>query len=124
MPEKKSRILVAEDEKPIAHALELKLTSAGFNVTVVGDGEAALEAIATSNFDLIILDIMMPKKNGFEVLQALKDKQNKTPVTIASNLGQPEDLARAKALGAKDYFIKSDTSLAGIIEHVKSLLEK
>jgi DNA-binding response OmpR family regulator len=65
---------------------------------------------------------MMPKKDGFSVLQDLKDGANKVPVIVSSNLSQQDDFAKAKALGASDYFVKSDTTIAEVVERVKIAL--
>lgn len=112
------KVLIAEDEKPMATALGLKLSSAGFEVTSVYDGEAAVSALTQTQFDLIILDLVMPKKDGFFVLTELKRLGIMTPVIVTSNLSQEEDMKRARALGAKDYFVKSDTTLAQITDIV------
>lgn len=120
------RILVAEDEKPMARALEIKLSKAGFKVEVAYDGEDALQRIQKNggkSFDLIILDLVMPKKDGFEVLTALKAAKIKTPVIVTSNLSQEEDAKRAKALGARDYFIKSNTPITEITAYVRKFLK-
>lgn len=119
---KPKRILIAEDEKPMANALGLKLRSAGFETTLVYDGESAISAVQASPFDLLILDLVMPKKDGFFVLTELKKLKITTPVIISSNLSQEEDIKRAKELGARDYFIKSDTTLAEIVEKVKQAM--
>ncbi len=116
------RILIAEDQKPMANALGLKLSSVGFQTQIVADGEAAITAAQSTPFDLIILDLVMPKKDGFAVLTELKKLQIATPVIVCSNLSQEEDSQRAKSLGAKDYFIKSNTTLAQIVDKVKLLV--
>lgn len=113
------RILIAEDEKPMANALGLKLRSVGFETTLVYDGESAISTVQGTSFDLIILDLVMPKKDGFFVLTELKRLKIATPVIVSSNLSQEEDIKRARELGARDYFIKSDTTLAEIVEKVK-----
>ncbi|MEK9143005.1 MAG: response regulator [Patescibacteria group bacterium] len=115
------RILIAEDEKPMANALGLKLRSAGFETTLVYDGESAIASVRASSFDLILLDLVMPKKDGFFVLAELKKLKIATPVIVSSNLSQEEDIKRARELGARDYFIKSDTTLAQIVEKVKQV---
>jgi len=117
------KILIAEDEKPMAHALDLKLKHSGFETKVVFDGQEALEAIKAEKFDLILLDLMMPKKDGFAVLTEMKNQQNTTPVIVLSNLSQAEDEERAKKMGAKDYFIKTDIPLTEIIEQIKKVLK-
>lgn len=113
-------ILIAEDEKPMAKALELKLTKAGFEVVVVGSGEDVMTTIASQSFDLILLDILMPGMNGFDVLQQLQGKNLK--IIVTSNLGQPEDIVKAKSLGAIDYMIKSNVSLSDIVAKVTSFV--
>lgn len=115
------KILIAEDEKPMANALNLKLTSAGFETEVVYDGEATIEAFKKSKYDLLILDLVMPKKDGFIVLEELKKMKITTPIVVASNLGQSEDKKRAMELGARGYFVKSDTTLTQIIEQIKKI---
>lgn len=116
-------ILIAEDEKPMANALNLKLQSVGFETHVVNDGEAAIAALKESKYDLLVLDLVMPRNDGFYVLGEIKKLNIMIPSIVISNLGQEEDKIRAKDLGALYYFIKSDTSLAAIIEQVKKVLE-
>jgi DNA-binding response OmpR family regulator len=115
----KKRILIAEDEKPLSHALELKLSFSGFDITVVNNGDDAVSTASKEDFDLILLDIVMPGKNGFEVLEELKKIGKKIPVIMLSNLSQQEDIEKAKQLGAVDFFIKSDTPLSDIVTMVK-----
>lgn len=121
MPEKK-RILIVEDEKPMARALEIKMNNSGFEAKVAADGQMALDILATEKFDIILLDLVTPRKNGFEVLEELKTRGNATPVIISSNLSQAEDIERAKALGARDYFVKSNTPISKVVEHVIDVL--
>lgn len=116
------RILIAEDEKPMANALSLKLSSAGFDITLVYDGESAISAAQKTPFDLIILDLILPKKDGFFVLGELKKLKIETPIIVCSNLSQEEDIKRARELGAIDYYIKSNTTLAEIVEKVKQIV--
>jgi len=121
MSKQLKRVLVVEDEKPIARALELKLNRSGFEAKAVFGGEDALKALKKEKFHLIVLDLIMPKIDGFAVLSKLKARKDKTPVIVITNLGQEEDLRRAKKLGALDYFVKSDTPIADIVEHIKKL---
>lgn len=118
----KRKILIAEDEKPMARALEAKLLRSDFDVRVAYDGEEALEILKNDPCDLIILDIMMPKKNGFEVLEELKKEKSKIPVIISSNLGQDNDIKTALELGAKGYFVKSETPIMEIVKIVQKTL--
>lgn len=116
------RILIAEDEKPLARALELKLTHAGFTVQVVNNGADALTSIAAGPpFDLMLLDLIMPKVDGFTVLQTLHDQRATVPVIVLSNLSQEEDAKKAKRLGAKEFFVKSNTPIASIVTYIHQL---
>lgn len=117
------KILIAEDEKSIAKALQIKLSLAGFEVEIAVNGEEALTLMKGKKFDLLLLDIMMPKKDGFSVMEEMKKNKNKTPIIILSNLSQEEDAVRARNLGAIDFFIKSNTPLADILVKVKKHLE-
>lgn len=116
------KILIVEDEKPMANALQIKLQASGFYTKTAENGEEALKALKNENFDLVLLDLIMPRLDGFGTLEAMKEKGIKVPVIIASNLGQTNDIERAKNLGAIDYFIKSNISIAEIILKIKRAL--
>jgi len=119
------KILVAEDDNFLANAYRLKLTKAEFEVKLVTDGEEALQALQTFTPDLIILDLVMPKKDGFAVLEELKnsDKWKHIPVLVASNLGQSEDIVKATKLGADDYIVKTDLSMKNLLVKINSFLQ-
>lgn len=119
MPKK---ILIAEDDKYLASAYRVKLQKSDFDVKIASNGEQALAELKTFKPDLLLLDLVMPQKDGFYVLEQMQsDPQlKKVPVIVASNLGQPEDIDKAKKLGAKDYIVKSNMSLADIINKIKS----
>lgn len=121
MPTKK-KVLIVEDEKPMARALEIKLNNSGYEAKVAYDGQNALDILAVEKFDIILLDLVTPRKDGFDVLEEMKTRGDKTPVIISSNLSQSEDIDRAKALGAKDYFVKSNTPIMKVVEHVRNVL--
>ncbi len=116
-------ILIAEDEAPLSHALELKLTHAGYKVTVAHDGAEAIEYLKKTKFDAVLLDIIMPNVDGFGVLEFMQKEGIKTPAAVSSNLGQEVDMERAKKLGAVDYLIKSNTPIAEIVKRVEHLLK-
>lgn len=116
------KILIIEDENTLTQVLELKLSRAGFIVRVAYDGEDGLAQLEKEVFDLILLDILMPKIDGFGVLKRLMNLHVNTPVIVLSNLGQEKDIQRIKALGANNFFIKSNTSINVIIDAVKKLL--
>ncbi len=117
------KILIIEDEKPMARALELKLTHAGFEAKAVFNGEDGVELVQKETYALILLDLIMPKMDGFKVLETLKEKKIKTPVIVLTNLSQEDDEKRAKELGAKEFFIKSSTPIASIVERVIQFLK-
>ncbi len=116
------KILIIEDERPIAHAMELKLKKAGFDAQIAPNGEEAVKILEKGEFDLALLDLVMPKLDGFGVLEEVKNKKIKTKIIVTSNLSQDDDIKKAKSLGAIDFLVKSDTSIVGIVERVKSVL--
>ncbi len=118
------KILIVEDEKALATVLSLKLTNSGFETKVVYNGDDALTSLKGGGFDLVLIDIMMPKRDGFSVLESLKKQGNTTPLFVMSNLGQEEDIAHVKSLGAKEYIVKADTSPAEITARVEKFLGK
>ncbi len=117
------KILVVDDEKPLANALVLKLAHEGFEATAVYDGEQAIDALDKDKYDLILLDLIMPAMDGFSVLEKIKEKGIKSPVVVSSNLSQNEDFNKAKSLGAVDFFVKSDTPISDIIGKINKILE-
>lgn len=114
------RVLIVEDERPLAHALELKLTHEGYEATVAGNGKEGLDLILQGNFDVVLLDMMMPVMDGFQVLKELQKLEKPPVVFVLSNLSQREDEARVLEAGARKYFIKSDTPLSIIVDEVKN----
>jgi len=122
MTDNPKKILVVEDEKPLLHALELKLRHEGFIVTTAADGQICLDLIAKQRFDVLLLDLVMPIVDGFQVLQKLQDAPNKpSTIFVLSNLSQTEDEQRVRTLGAQKLFIKSDTALSVIVDEIKKL---
>lgn len=103
-----SRILVAEDDDLLAELVEHKLTEAGYAVERVGDGEAALQAVQDQPPDAILLDIMLPGMDGFEVLRTLKadPATRPVPVMILTGRGLEQDVVNGLNLGASDYLVK------------------
>lgn len=121
---KTKKILIAEDEKPMAKALTLKLKNSGFEIIVAHDGNEAMNYIKKENLDLILLDIMMPEKDGFSIMEEMKKKKIKIPVMVLSNLSQESDIKKAENLGALGFFIKSNTPISEIVNDVKKKLSK
>ena len=117
-------VLVAEDDIFYANVYKLKLTKEGYDVEVAPNGEWAIRYAQKRKPDLILLDLVMPIKDGFETLRDLKADPNlkDVNVVILSNLGQEEDIEKAKKLGALDYWVKTDISIQELIEQVKKYL--
>jgi len=117
----KIKILMVEDDKFLQKILSTKFAKDGFDVRLASDGEEGVKAIAADRPDIILLDLIMPKMSGFDVLAELgTGKIGPMPtVIVLSNLDQPEDIARAKRLGAADFMVKSDVSMNQIVQRVK-----
>ncbi len=118
------KILVAEDDKFLSSAYRFKLTKAGFEVQIAGDGAELLKILETYTPDLILLDLVMPVMDGFTTLQniRLNPKYKSIPIVVASNLGQKEDVDRTKELGATDFVVKSDLSLDMLVEKINKMV--
>lgn len=117
-------VLVVEDDSFLAKAYQMKLSKVGFEVLVANDGIEALEQLAQTKPDIMLLDLVMPRKDGFETLQEIQQHPDwkSLPIIVASNLGQQEDIDRAKKYGATEFVIKSDMSLEEIINRIKTHL--
>ncbi len=115
------KILLIEDEEIMIDLLQRKLTMEGYEISVTRDGEEGLKAMREVKPDLILLDIIMPKMGGFEVMTEMqKDKTlAKIPVIVISNSGQPVEIDRAQKLGAKDWLIKTEFDPQEVVEKVK-----
>jgi len=125
MKEQKT-ILLVEDNVFLSNLLKLKLEKEGFKVIQVFEGgKVTKEFLSTQKVDLILLDIILPDKNGFEILKEIKKDPalTKIPVIVLSNLGQEEDILKGKKLGVNDYFIKAKDPIETIIKKIKTLLK-
>ncbi len=126
MADEKIKILLIEDEEMLANMYETKFQNEGFNIVKALDGEAGLNKAKEFLPDFILLDIIMPKMDGFAVLKALKE-DNKTkniPVMLLTNLGQEEDMQRGEDLGVIGYLVKANTTPSEVVEAVKNKLIK
>jgi len=123
MPETPKKVLIVEDERLIAKPLAMKLQFSGFEVKNAYDGEEALAMLAKEKFDIVLLDLMMPRVDGFDVLTEMKKRGDNTQVIVATNLNQEADVSKVLELGVTSYYVKSDTSLDEIVENVKRALE-
>lgn len=124
MSEKKYKILLAEDDQFIARAYKDGFEQAGFEVVAAVDGVETVKKIRSEKPDLLLLDLVMPIKSGFGVMEEIKaDETIKVPVLVLSNLSQESDIKKSKELGAIDYIVKSNISMKEVIEVVKKYLK-
>jgi len=117
------KILIVEDEEALANVLEAKLIKEGHEVQVSYNGEDGYESIKSWQPDLILLDIVMPKMNGYEVLEKMKDENIVIPVIIISNSGQPVEIEKTKKLGAVDHLIKTEFEPQEVVDKVSRYLD-
>ncbi|KKS90217.1 MAG: Response regulator receiver domain protein [Microgenomates group bacterium GW2011_GWC1_43_11] len=117
-------ILIVEDDTFLSSTYRLKFTKVGFTVYIAMDGQEAINILQNVRPDVILLDLVMPVKDGFTVLSEVKanDQYKTIPVIVTSNLSQKEDIDKAKGLGAADFIIKSDVSLDDLVKKVQNLL--
>jgi len=122
MPKK---ILIVEDDKFLRELISRKLSDEGFDVAEAIDGEEGVKKAKAENPDLILLDLILPGIDGFEVLSKTKEDPNSAsiPVIILSNLGQKEEVEKGLKLGAADYLIKAHFTPGEIIEKIKIILK-
>ena len=125
MKNKKYKILLAEDDQFLCKALKDKLKRDNFSVNLVSNGNEVLPAVKKDKPDLILLDIMMPGKNGFEVIQEVRSEEDfkNLPIIIISNLGQENDIKKGIELGAVGYIVKSDLSISEVAKKAREYLE-
>jgi len=118
------KILVVEDEQILLRALNVELLSQGFEVLSAKDGETGLRLINEEKPGLVLLDLILPKMHGFEVLKAIKSNEDtkEIPVIILSNLGQDSDIKKAEELGAAGYFVKASTDLSELSKIINKIL--
>ena len=122
-----SKVLLVEDDPFLSSLLKNRLQKEGLEVILARDGEEALNSLKSGKPDLILLDLILPKKSGFEVMEEMRNdpqiQSQEMPIIIISNLGQPEDISRGQELGAIEYFIKAKTSIDELVEKIKGFLE-
>ena len=117
----KKKILIVEDEEIVLGLLQKKLSQEGYETSVARDGEEGLKKMREIKPDLILLDIVMPKMGGFEVMEEMQKDSGlkKIPVIVVSNSGQPVEIDKARELGAKDWLIKTEFDPQEVIDKVK-----
>jgi two-component system, OmpR family, alkaline phosphatase synthesis response regulator PhoP len=118
-------VLIIEDDKFFRDLLVLKLKNEGFKISEALDGEEGLKKAKNEKPDVIILDLIIPGADGFAFLAAVKKDPSteKIPVIVLSNLGQSEDIDRAKSLGASDYLVKAQISPIEAVDRIKAVLK-
>lgn len=119
-----TKILIVEDDRTLLKMYQTKLTLENFEVEAAYDGEEGLEKLKTTSPNLVLLDLAMPKLDGFEFLKKMMADASlkKIPVVVFSNLGQESDVEKAKDLGAKDYLIKANLTPKQVVEKIKQYL--
>lgn len=120
-----TKILVVEDDPFIADIYLLELESKGYSAEVATNGREAIEKLGKESYDLILLDVVMPEKDGFSTLSEIKANPSiKTPVIILSNLGQESDIKKAMSFGADDYIVKTHFTPREVLKKIEELLKK
>lgn len=118
------KIVIVEDEEALARVLKEKFETEEFEVELAMDGKVALPIIKKFRPDLVLLDLMLPKRDGIDVLKDIKSDRDleNLPVIVLSNLDGDEDIKQAIGLGAKDYFVKSQHPIKEVVEKVRDFL--
>jgi DNA-binding response OmpR family regulator len=119
-------VLLVEDDQFLASMYAEKLLGVGYRVLTASDGDVGLRLAATEHPDLVLLDVLLPRLDGFEVLRRLKanDATRHLPVIILTNLGEEEDVERGKSLGAVDYLIKAHFVPTEVVEKISQTLTR
>lgn len=118
--------LLVEDEEVLLRAIYLSLHGEGYTVATATDGESALNMANRLKPNVILLDLLLPKMDGFEFLKKIKaiPTLKDIPIIVLSNLGDDTDISKAKKLGAVDYFVKADTDLDVLSKKIKAILSQ
>ncbi|MFI5270755.1 MAG: response regulator transcription factor [Candidatus Saccharimonadales bacterium] len=123
--ESRKRILFVEDDDALANVYIIRLQAEGFDVRRVANGEEALATALNYKPDLVLLDVMMPRVSGFDVLDILRNtpETSEVKVMMLTALGQESDIERAKQLGVNDYLVKSQVVIADVIDRIRQQLQ-
>jgi two-component system, OmpR family, alkaline phosphatase synthesis response regulator PhoP len=122
--ETKKKVLIAEDEQTLLKTIEFTLKDKGYETITATDGEEALKQIKEQKPDVVLLDILMPRKSGLDVLKEMKadDELSDIVVLLLTNLSDEESISQGVALGARGYFVKSDMTLDEVAEKVEEVV--
>lgn len=121
------KILLVEDDPFLSSLLRNRLEKERFEVVIAKDGEEAINSLRAFSPALILLDLILPKKTGFEVMEEMRfDPQinRGMPIIVISNLGQPEDVAKSRKLGAAEYFVKAKISIDELTNKIRGFVKK
>ncbi len=123
---KKEKILLIEDDSFLLSMYSTKFEMEGFEVMIAKDGEEGLDAILNQKPDLVLLDILLPKMNGFDLLEKLKEKNliNKIPILLLTNLSHRDEIKKALDMGVKDCLVKAHFMPSEVVERVRNVLKK
>jgi two-component system response regulator VicR len=118
------RILIVEDDSFLQGLEADKLEREGYNIISASAGEEALKKINEPNIDLILLDLVLPNFDGFDILKKIREKESlkNIPVIVFSNLSEEKDIQKSKELGATDFMVKSNFTLDELVKHIKKIL--
>ena len=117
-------ILIVEDEVPMSDALAKKLGNKGITTDQAETGNSAISMIDANTYDMVLLDLVLPDGDGFDVLRHMQGRGVKTPVIVLSNLSHNHDIAETKKLGAVAYFVKSNIKMKEVLEEIDKILLK
>lgn len=125
----KKKVLIVEDDADISEMYRIRITASGFEVETAGNGQIGIEKMKKFQPDLVLLDIVMPKKDGFDLLEEVKqasdeEKIKKIPIIVLSNLASPIDIMEGKRLGAQDWWIKAFNTPSQISQKVIDFFNK
>ena len=120
------KILIIEDDPFLSEMYDAKFTESGFETEIAIDGKQGLAKIKDIQPDLVLLDIVLPKMDGFELLKKLKEKEEtkKIPIILLTNLGQKSEVEKGLALGADEYIIKAHFTPTAVVARVREILNK
>ena len=123
---KKTLMLIVEDDEVLLRALYLVFHEDNYIITTATDGDTGLKMAQRIKPDIVLLDLLLPKMSGFEFLKYIKAMPDlkETPIIVLSNLGDQENIDKAKSLGALDYFIKSNTDLMVLKNKIEGIIKK
>ncbi len=126
MADAAKKVMLIEDDRFLSSLIKARLEKDGITIAQAFDGEDAIKRLPEERPDLVILDLIMPKTNGFEVLKSisLMPGLERTPVVIVSNLAQDSDIEKAQQLGAKAYFVKVKISIDDLIGKIETLVQQ